>query len=241
MIKSQSFDYREGATVLEGYVAYDDAIHGKRPGVLVVPEWGGVNASTHRRCDQLAEMGYIAVAGDVYGKGIRPQGFEAAVKTSKPYYDDRALLRRRGHACFEALRAHPLTDPKRIAGIGYCFGGITILEVARAGGDVAGVVCFHTQLLTSMPATTPGSIKAKILVLHGADDPVVPQKEIDDFIAEMRVAKADWQLISYGNAVHSYTNPEIPLDPSGTKPAAYEPNADRRSWTHMQDFFREIF
>ena len=239
MIKAQSFDYQDGSTTLEGYVAYDEAVQGTRPGILVVPEWEGVNALAQRRCHQLAEMGYIAIAGDVYGKGIRPKGFEAAVRTSKPYYDDRALLRRRGHACFEALRAHPLVDREKIAGIGYCFGGITILEVARDGGDVAGVVCFHTQLLTSMPVTKPGAIKAKILVLHGADDPVVPQKEIDDFIAEMRAAKADWQLISYGNALHTFTNWLMPEE--GPPPAVYNKQADKRSWIAMQDFLKEIF
>jgi dienelactone hydrolase len=239
MITSQTFDYREGDTVLEGTLFHDDAISGKRPGIMVVPEWYGINDFTFGRCKALAEMGFAAMAVDVYGKGIRPAAFADAQRESQRYYDDRLLLRRRGLAGLNALRAQAVVDPAMVLGIGYCFGGITLLEIARAGAAINGIVCFHTQLMTSMPAAK-GDIKGKILVLHGAYDPIVPQQEIDDFIVEMRAAQADWQMISYGNAVHSYTNPSWPIDPTHTKNTAYEPTTDRRSWDHMKLFFVDV-
>jgi dienelactone hydrolase len=239
MIKSQTIDYRDGDTVLEGKVFYDDALPGKRPGMLVVPEWYGISDFTFERCETLAKMGFAAFAVDTYGKGIRPSAFADAQHESQRYYDDRPLLRGRGLAALNTLKAQPFVDPAKILGIGYCFGGITLLEIVRARAEMAGIVCFHTQLLTSMPAKD-GDIKSKILVLHGAYDPIVPQKEIDDFIVEMRGAKADWQMVSYGNATHSYTNPNWPIDPTHTKNTAYEPTTDKRSWNHTLMFFDEI-
>jgi len=242
MIRTDTLEYSDGSTPLEGFIAYDNAVSGKRPGVLVVPEWYGVNALTRRVGQRIAALGYLAFGVDLYGKGIRPAGFEAAQKESAPYYADRALLRRRGNAALEAFCLEPLLDQARIAGIGYCFGGIALLEMARGGAAFGGLVAFHTQLSTPMPAPArPGAIKPKVLVLHGADDPVVPPKEIEDFIKEMRAAKADWQLVAYGNAVHSYTNPDMPPDEGGTKPAAYHEPTDRRSWVAMTDFLREVF
>jgi dienelactone hydrolase len=239
VIKSRAVEYREGETTLEGHVVWDDAPKEKRPGVLVVPEWYGINNFTLDRCRTLAVAGYSAFAVDVYGKGIRPAAFADAQSTSKQYYDDRPLLRRRGYAALNAFRDQPMVDGSKIAGIGYCFGGITLLELARDGADLTGVVCFHTQLMTSMPAK-PGAVKAKVLVLHGAYDPVVPQQEIDDFMKEMRAARVDWQMMYYGNAVHSYTNPSWPPDPTNTKTTAYNELVDRRSWGHMEQFLREV-
>ena len=240
MIKSRTVEYKDGDTVLEGYVAWDDARPGKRPGVMVVPEWYGVNKWTHGRCEAVARLGYAAFAVDVYGKGVRPAAYADAERTSKAYYDDRALLRRRARAGLQATLAQPEVDKAEVAGIGYCFGGITLLELARDGADFAGLVAFHTQLMTSMPAR-PGAVKAKVLVLHGAYDPIVPQSQVDDFITEMRNAKADWQLMYYGNAVHSYTNPDWPPDPTHTKVTAYHEPTDKRSWVAMKSFLEEIF
>ncbi len=240
MIASETVDYDCDGTALEGYVAWPAAGAGERPGVLVAPEWYGVNDFTRERCDMLAELGYVAFAVDTYGKGIRPSAFDDAVAESKKYYDDRRLLRQRGYAALTAIRAQPRVDPARVAGIGFCFGGIGLLELARDGADVAGVVAFHTQLMTSLPAQTPGCITSKILVLHGADDPVVPDPQIAEFMTEMRSVRADWQFVYYGNAAHSYTNPDWPVDDTHTKAAAYEANADRRSWIAMQAFLAEV-
>lgn len=242
MIKTQTVEYKDGGTVLEGFVAYDDASSAKRPGVLVVPEWYGVGDFTRKIGARIASLGYLAFGVDVYGKGIRPVGYAAAEKKSKPYYTDRTLLRRRGNAGLAALREQPLLDPTKIGGIGYCFGGITLLEMARGGTDYGGLVAFHTQLATPMPAPAkPGAIKPKVLVLHGAEDPLVTQADIDNFINEMRGAKADWQFISYGNAVHSFTNPDWPPDETCTKATAYHEKIDKRSWIAMVDFLREVF
>lgn len=242
MLKTQIVEYREGSTVLDGFVTYDDASPTRRPGVLVAPEWYGINALTHQTAERVAALGYLAFGVDVYGKGIRPVGYAAAQKVSEPYYKDRTLLRRRGNAALAALRGQPLLDPRKIAGIGYCFGGITLLEMARGGADFGGLVAFHTQVATPMPAPAkPGAIKPKVLLLHGAEDPLVPQADIDGFMAEMRAAKADWQVIAYGNAVHSFTNPDWPPDETCTKATAYHEKTDKRSWIAMTDFLSEVF
>lgn len=242
MIKTETVEYRDGATVLEGFVAYDDTSTAKRPGVMIVPEWYGVGAFTRTIGERIARLGYLAFGVDVYGKGIRPVGVDAAQKTSAPYYEDRALLCRRGNAGLAALHAQPLLEPNKVAGIGYCFGGITLLEMARGGTDFGGVVAFHTQLATPMPAPAkPGAIKPKILVLHGAEDPLVTPADIENFAKEMRGAKADWQFVSYGNAVHSFTNPDWPPDETCTKVTAYHEKTDKRSWIAMVDFLREVF
>ena len=163
MIKTETVEYREGGTVLEGFVSYDDASSARRPGVMIVPEWYGVTAFTKKIGDRIAALGYLAFGVNVYGKGIRPASVESAQKESEPYYQDRMLLRRRGNAGLVALRAQKLLDQGKVAGIGYCFGGITLLEMARGGADFGGLVAFHTQLMTSTPApANPGAIKPKV-------------------------------------------------------------------------------
>lgn len=242
MIKTQIVEYKDGGTILEGFVSYDDSSLAKRPGVMIIPEWYGVNALTYKVGERIAALGYVAFGVDTYGKGIRPVGYTAAEKESAPYYKDRVLLRGRGNAALSAIREQPLVDQRKIGGIGYCFGGITLLEMARGGTDFAGLIAFHTQVATPMPApATPGAIKPKVLLLHGAEDPLVPQSDIDNFMGEMRGAKADWQVIAYGNAVHSFTNPDWPPDESCTKATAYHEKTDKRSWIAMTDFLHEIF
>lgn len=242
MIKTETVEYREGGTVLEGFVSYDDASSARRPGVMIVPEWYGVTAFTKKIGDRIAALGYLAFGVNVYGKGIRPASVESAQKESEPYYQDRMLLRRRGNAGLVALRAQKLLDQGKVAGIGYCFGGITLLEMARGGADFGGLVAFHTQLMTSTPApANPGAIKPKVLILHGAEDPIVPQADIDAFMAEMRGARADWQFFAYGNATHSYTNPDWPPDETLTKVTAYHEKTDKRSWIAMTGFLHEVF
>lgn len=235
---SKPVEYKQGDTVLEGYSIYDDAFQGKRPAVLVVHQWKGLGAYEKKRAEMLARLGYIAFAVDIYGKGVRPNNPKDAGAEAGKYKNDRALLRARVGAGLDVLAKHELTDPKRIAAIGYCFGGTAVLELARTGADIAGVVSFHG----GVSSPTPGdgkNIKARVLVLHGADDPHVPASEVAAFEDEMRQGGVDWQLIAYGGAVHSFTHWDAGSDNS--KGAAYNERADRRSWEAMRQFFAELF
>jgi dienelactone hydrolase len=234
---SHSVEYKESNTLLEGHVAYDDTVQGKRPGVLLFSDWAGLGDYARKRASMLVELGYAVFCADVYGKGIRPNGMEACAAEMMKYLKDRPLLRARARAGLDQLRGLGVVDVDRLAAIGYCFGGLTSLELARSGADLRGVVCFHGNLNTPNPADAK-NIKGKVLVLHGADDPVVPDAEALAFQQEMRDAKIDWQMVSYGNAVHAFTQWYIP---PGGKEAAYEERADRRSWIAMQNFFKEIF
>ena len=237
-IVTKSIEYKDGDTILEGYLAWNNATTAKRPGVLVVHEWTGLNDYAKSRCRQLAELGYVAFAVDMYGKGIRPQTTEEASQQASIYRSDRKLMRRRVTAGLDVLRGNELCDNSRIAAIGYCFGGGTVLELARSGADINGVVSFHGNLDTPDPSDAK-NIKCKILVCHGADDPFTTFDQIKAFMDEMRAAKVDYQFIIYSGAVHSFTNPNSGNDPS--KGVAYNAEADRRSWQHMKDFFAEIF
>jgi dienelactone hydrolase len=236
---TKTVEYRQGDAVLEGYLAYDDSVKEKRPGVLVIHEWKGLGAYEKSRAEQLAALGYVAFAADIYGKGVRPATGElAAAEAGKYRGGDRTLLRSRAAAGLEKLASFPQADPKRLAVIGYCFGGTAALELARSGADLRGAVSFHGGLKTPVPADAM-KIRGKVLVLHGADDPHVPPAEVADFQQEMRLAKVDWQMISYGGAVHSFSNLNSGNDPS--KGAAYNEKADKRSWEAMKQFFVEIF
>jgi dienelactone hydrolase len=186
----------------------------------------------------LGTSGYNVFGADIYGKGIRPQTPQAAGAEAGKYKNDRALLRARVRAALAVLARHELTDAKRIAAIGYCFGGTTVLELARSGADIAGVVSFHGGLSSPTPGEAK-NIKAKVLALHGADDPNVPPKEVAAFEKEMRQGGVDWQLVAYGGAVHSFTDWNAGNDNS--KGAAYNERADRRSWEAMKQFLAELF
>ncbi len=236
-IQSKTIEYKDGDAVLEGYLVYDDASKEKKPGVLVVHEWMGLGAYEKGRAEQLAALGYVAFAADIYGKGIRPKdGKEAGEFAGKYRGNDRKVLRSRVNAALDVLKTQPMVDPKKTAAIGYCFGGTTVLELARSGADVAGVVSFHGGLAASADAK---NIKGKVLALHGGDDPFVKSDEVLAFQDEMRKAGVDWQFVSYGNAVHSFSNPASGNDNS--KGAAYNEKADKRSWEAMRKFFKEIF
>lgn len=230
-------DYVLDGTPLQGYVAADVASPALRPGVLVVHDWGGVGEYVRVRSQMLARLGYVALTADIFGAQVRP-GPQDAPRVAGGYYRDPALTRARVAAGLKQLRAHPLVDPSRIAAIGYCFGGWVALELARSGAELAGVVTFHAALSASDPADAV-NIKGKVLVLSGASDPVVPDEQILAFENEMRAAPlVDWQLVRYGGAVHSFTQPEVNSPEHG---AAYQPAAERRSWTAMLNFFDEIF
>ena len=235
-LHTETIGYKHGDTALEGYLAYHDAIQGKRPGVLVIHCFRGLRDFDKERTEQLANLGYIAFAIDMYG--VRPKDDNEAFALAKSYRDNRSLMRSRANAGLEVLKKHKLTDAKRIAAIGYCFGGGVALELARSGADMVGVVGFHAALHTPTPADAK-NIKGKVLALHGADDPVVPIDEVLAFQDEMRKAKVDWQMVFYGGAVHGFTMPESDTDLS--KRAAYNEKADKRSWEAMKDFFAEIF
>ncbi len=237
-IVSKPAEYKQGDTVLEGWLVYDDAIPGKRPAVLVVHQWKGLSDYEKKRAEMLARLGYNVLAADISGKGIRPQTPQAAGAEAGKYRNDRALLRARVRAGLDVLRNDERTDPSRMAAIGYCFGGTTVLELARSGAEIAGVVSFHGGLGSPTPADAR-NIKAKVLALHGADDPNVPQKEVAAFEEEMRQGGVDWQLIAYGGAVHSFTDWNAGNDNS--RGAAYNERADRRSWEAMRQFFAELF
>ena len=237
-IVSKPVEYKQGDTVLEGLSVYDDAIQGKRPAVLVVHQWKGLGDYEKKRAEMLARLGYNVLAADIYGKGIRPQTPQAAGAEASKYKNDPALLRARVRAASEVLARHELTDPKRMAAIGYCFGGTAVLELARSGADVAGVVSFHGGLSSPTPSDAK-NIRAKVLALHGADDPHVSPKEVAAFEDEMRQGGVDWQLIAYGGAVHAFTDWNAGTDNS--KGAAYNERADRRSWEAMKQFFAELF
>lgn len=232
-------EYADGDTALQGFVAWDAAkVDGNAPGVLVVHQWMGLTEYEQRRCRELAELGYVAFALDIYGKGVRPDSPQVAGRTSGAYKSNRELYRRRLNLGLAQLRKQQYVAKDRIAAIGYCFGGTGVLELARSGADVAGVVSFHGGLDSPKPADGK-NIKAKVLVCHGADDPFVPAADIAAFKKELDDADVDWQMIIYANAVHSFTQPMAGNDPS--RGAAYNKLADHRSWSAMQSFFQELF
>ena len=237
-LHTQSIEYKQGDTVLEGFLAYDKNIQGKRPGVIIVHQWKGLGPYEKKRAEMLAGLGYTVFAVDIYGKGIRADNPKDASVLATKYKSDRPLLRERAKAGLAVLRKHEMTDPWHVAAIGYCFGGTTVLELARSRADLDGVVSFHGALGAAEPKDAQ-PIKCKVLALHGADDPFVPTAEVGGFEEEMRQAKADWQLVSYGGAVHSFTDWNAGSDNS--KGAAYNEKADKRSWEAMKNFFAEIF
>ncbi|MGE5184637.1 MAG: dienelactone hydrolase family protein [Acidobacteriota bacterium] len=237
-VKTQLVEYKQGDTLLEGYLAYDDAAKGKRPGVLVVHAWMGLDDNARHRTEMLAQLGYVAFAADIYGKGVRPTTRAEAGKLAGTYKKDRALLRARVNAGFQQLLKDPRVDPSKTAAIGYCFGGTTVLELARSGTAVNGVVSFHGGLDSPSPADGK-RIRAKVLVLHGAADFYQKPADVEAFKKELADAHVDWQLVEYGGAAHCFTDRTAGNDPSTG--CAYDAAADARSWTAMRAFFAELF
>lgn len=238
LLAGQPLAYLDGAVKLEGYLAQPQNAKGAVPGIVIVHQWMGVSDHERRVAEELAGLGYAALAADIYGAGVRPANTKEAGALAGTYRNDRALYRSRVRAALETLKKQKGVDPGRLAVIGYCFGGTGALEAARAGMPVKGVVSFHGGLKAG-GGDTPGTITAKVLVCHGADDPSVPPSEVAAFQDELRQAKADYTFIAYGGAVHAFTQKEAGNDPS--KGAAYQEAAARRSWQHMKDFFQELF
>ncbi len=232
----KTVEYKEGSTTLEGYLVYDDAIKASRPGVLVVHNWMGLTDETKEKADAVAQLGYIAFAADIYGKGVRPKTVdEAAALAGKFRNGDRTLLRKRADAGLKTLAKQSGVEKGRLAVIGYCFGGTTAIELGRHGADVRTIASFHGGLDSPKPADGK-KIKGKVLALAGADDPFQKPEDLNAFQDEMRSNKVDWQLVLYGGAVHSFTEKAAGTDNS--KGAAYNELADQRSWLALQDFFK---
>jgi len=236
-VQFQKVEYKDGDTVCEGLLVYDDMFQGKRSGMLIAHQWKGLTDYEKMRGEMLAMRGHVVLCADIYGKGVRADNPKDAAALAGKYKSDRPLLRSRINAALNTLRANERVNAKQIAAIGYCFGGTTVLELARSGADVSGVVSFHGGLNTPTPADAK-KVKAKVLALHGADDPFVPAEEVQAFEKEMRDAKVDWQLVAYGGAVHSFTDKNAGNDNS--KGSAYNAQADVRSWREMKMFLDEV-
>lgn len=235
-VQTQTVAYNSGSTACEGYFAWDDTFSGPRPAILIVHQYRGPGEYEQKRAQMLAELGYLAFVCDIYGKDIRPASHEEGLAQVGNFYGNRPLYRERLTSGLDRLLDNPLADRTRVAAIGYCFGGTGVLELARTGADLKGVVSFHGNLDTSLPAKA-GDIKGKVLALAGADDPFVPKDQVAAFEKEMDGAGVDWYLEEYGHALHAFTM--WGMDMPGM--AKYDEAADKRSWRAMQDFFGEIF
>jgi len=237
-IKTEVVEYKSGGTPLQGFLAYDDASTKPRPGILLIHDWMGVEGYAESRARQLAELGYVAFAADIYGKGVRPADPKQAGALAGKYKGDRALYRERLKSGLAQLTGNKLVAPGKVAVIGYCFGGTGALELARSGADLKGVVTFHGGLGTPTPADAK-NIKCPVLVLHGADDPMVKPDEVAAFKKEMDDARVKYTFIAYPGAVHAFTRPDVGSDKS--KGVAYNEEADHKSWAEMKKFFSQIF
>ncbi len=234
-LTERTLEYRHEGSLLEAFVCAP-AGGGRRPAVLIAHAWAGRSPFECDKARALAELGYVGVAIDMYGKGVLGQSVEENSGLMKPFLDNRALLQSRLQAALAAARTDPAVDPECVAAMGFCFGGLCVLDLARSGADVRGVVSFHGLL--GKPGNTEGRrIPAKVLVLHGHDDPMVPPADVLAFEQEMTAAGADWQVHAYGHTLHSFTNPEA-NDPSfGVK---FDANANRRSWRSLLNFLEEV-
>lgn len=230
-------EYSDGDTVLEGRLVWDDSVAGPRPGILVAHAWAGRSDFEDDKADALAVLGYTAFAIDLYGKGVRGSSTEENAALMQPFLDDRAMLQNRLLVSLETLRAQNEVDASNTAAIGFCFGGLCVLDIARTGEDLAGVVSFHG--LFPAPGNTEGNtVKARVLALHGWDDPMAPPESVIGLATEMSAMNADWQLHAHGNTMHAFTNPDANDPEMGT---VYDAKADRRSWQAMTNFLDELF
>ncbi len=232
----KDISYKDGATELQGYMVHDPKVTTPQPGILIVHDWMGLTDRTKKKADQIAALGYTAFAVDLYGKGVRPKNPNEAAGEAGKYKNNRPLFRQRLLAALDWLKGQKFVDTQKLGAVGYCLGGTGVLELARAGAPLKGVVSFHGGLDSPQPADGK-NIKGRVLALHGADDPFVKPEDLAAFENEMRTAKVDWQLYKFGNAVHSFTDMSAGTDNS--KGAAYNEKADRRSWEDMRIFFKE--
>ena len=240
-VREEAVTYKDGDFVMKGYITYDDARKGPRPAVLVVHEWWGITKHVRDSARALAELGYVAFAVDMFGDGKTADNPKDAGALAGAVRKDTAAMRSRFEAALSRLKQHEGVDAKRVGAIGYCFGGSVVLEMARAGTPLAGVVSFHGNLVTSAPAAA-GKVKAKVLALNGADDPFVKPDSIDAFKKEMEAAKVDYRIVNYPGAVHAFTNPEATeKGKTFNLPLAYHAEADRQAKAEMVKFFGGLF
>jgi len=236
-IETRTIDYLDGDVVLEGLLAWDSAAKGPRPGVMVSHAWAGRSALEDGKAVALAELGYTGFALNLYGKGVLGGSTDENAALMQPFLDDRVMLQKRMLISLNTLREQPEVDASQVAAIGFCFGGLCVLDLARTGEDLAGVVSFH-GLFGSPGNTADNEIRAKVLALHGWDDPMSPPDQVVGLAVELSGQKADWQLHAYGNTMHAFTNPEANDPDFGT---VYNAVADKRSWTAMSNFLAELF
>jgi dienelactone hydrolase len=235
-VQVKTVDYKQGDAALEGWLVYDDAKQGKRPGIVVYPAYNGPTDAEKEVAERLAKMGYVAFVADVYGKGVRPADPKSAGAEMGKYMKDRGLLRQRAVAAFDQLRNNPMVNTADMAAIGYCFGGAGALDLARSGAPLKITISFH-GVLTSPTPQDDSNIKGRVLALHGADDPIVGAQAQDDFKKEMTAAHVNWALVLYGGAVHAFT--EKGAGDDNSKGAAYNANADKLSWEAMTQAFKD--
>lgn len=240
-LREENVEYRAGDTVLKGYLVWDDAKGDHQPGVLVVHEWWGLNDHARKRARMLAELGYTSLAVDMYGDGKNSEHAKDAEGFMKSVTEKEGVSRQRFVAAKEFLASRPNVDAGKIAAIGYCFGGSTVLNMARLGIDLKAVASFHGNLTTQTPAQA-GRVKAKVLVLNGAADSFITRESIEAFKQEMTQAGVDYQFINYPGTLHGFTNPDADrLGKANNLKVAYDAKTDRESWAAMQALFNEVF
>lgn len=237
MLQTKTIEYHDGNTLLKGHYVFDDSIAEKRPVVLVAHDWSGCNEFAREKAAKLAEMGYVGFAIDMYGDGKTGQTNEERMSLMKPLMENRAGLAERITSALRAAKKIEQADITKAAAIGFCFGGLCVLDLARSGADIKGVISFHGLLVSPNLHKQP-AIKAKILALHGHDDPMVPPAQVASFQKEMVTAKVDWQMHIYGKTKHAFMNPSAHDDALGT---VYNELTAKRAWVSMQNFLAELF
>jgi dienelactone hydrolase len=241
-IKEEPVTYKDGETTMKGFVVYDTAKQGKRPGIVIVPEWWGITKHMHNEARAFAGQGYTAFIADMYGEGKTADNPKDAGALSGAVMKNPQMMEARFDAARAQLAKHPTVDPTRIGAVGYCFGGAVVLNMARAGADLAGVAGFHASLGLNTPAPAPGTVKAKILVLNGADDPFVKKEQYVTFKADLDAAKADYRVIEYPGAVHAFTNPEATaMGQKFNLPLRYDAKANEQAKAEAAKFFAQVF
>ena len=236
-IVSNTVGYLDGDVLLEAFFAFDDSLSGRRPAVLINHTWAGRDDFVAEKAKKLAALGYVGFAVDMYGKGVLGSSIEENAQLMQPFMDNRLMLQKRMQAAFYAVKLMPWVDDSKVAAIGFCFGGLCSLDLARTGADLKGVVSFH-GLLDAPDNTQSNAIKAKVLAVQGYEDPLATLDQVIAFEQEMTAAGVDWQLHTYGNTQHAFTNPAANYPNRGM---VYRPEADRRSWLAMKNFLIEIF